>query len=273
MLQIVNFIIRFKAGLLFLLLASIALFLTLKANTYHHTKVVSATNSVSGWWFEKSNSVAQYFYLATENTRLVEENALLRAFLFTHNQTETTLPDSLEFIHPFEVIPAQIISNSYRKPNNYLLLNKGLDSGISQDMAVISSKGIVGIVEESSANYGRIISILNTHISINASLKNSFHFGSLRWNSTSPYHTQLQDIPRSAELKIGDTIVTGGNSLIFPEGIPIGKINSYFLNDNEGYYQIEVELFNDMTSLGNVYVLKLIKREEALELLEKANEQ
>jgi rod shape-determining protein MreC len=270
--QIVNFIIRFQAGLIFLLLASIAFFLTQKANTYHHAKVVSSTNAVSGWWYLKRSLVTDYFYLGTENERLVQENAWLREHLFSLDHTEDFPLDSLPFTQAFDIIPAKVISNSYRKTNNYLLLNKGLDEEITQDMAVISSQGIVGIIEDSNDHFARVISVLNTNISINASLKNSFHFGSLRWNSASPYYTQLLDIPRSAVVNVGDTIVTGGNSLIFPEGIPIGKINSYFLDDNVGYYQIEVELFNDMTSMGNVYVLKLINREEALELLEDVNE-
>lgn len=270
--QIIHFIIRFQAGLFFLLLASIAFFLTLQANTYHNTKVVSSTNAISGWWFQQSTSVLEYFNLRAENERLVEENAWLREYLFSKEGEDIISLDTLEFIQNFEVIPAKIISNSYRKPNNYLLLNKGSSSHITQDMAVVSSKGIVGIVEESSEQYARVISILNTNISINASLKNSFHFGSLRWNAASPYYTQLLDIPRSAQVTVGDTIVTGGNSLIFPEGIPIGRINSYLLDENIGYYQIEVELFNDMTSLGSVYALELINKEEAIELLNDLNE-
>lgn len=270
--QIINFIIRFQAGLFFLLLASIAFVLTLKANTYHNAKLVSSHKIISAWWFKQSAGVSEYFSLRTENNRLVEENAWLRKHLFSNQAAQITDLDSLPQPLNFQVIPAKILSNSYRKPANYLLLNKGLNDQVVQDMAVISSKGIIGIVEESSQHYARVISILNTHISINASLKNSSHFGSLRWDSASPYYTQLLDIPRSAQVAIGDTIVTGGNSLIFPEGIPIGRINSYFLDENIGYYQIEVALFNDMTSLGSVYALRLINLDEAIELLETTNE-
>lgn len=270
--QIVNFIIRFQAGLFFLLLACIAFFLTLKANTYHNVKVVSSHKTISAWWFKQSSAVSEYFSLRTENNRLAEENAWLREYFFSKEIEEQKVNDTLLFTKKFEVIPAKVISNSYRKPNNYLLINKGSNSQIVGDMAVISSKGVVGIIEESNQRYARVISILNTNISINASLKNSFHFGSLSWNSVSPYYTQLLDIPRSAQLTVGDTIVTGGNSLIFPEGIPIGRIYSYFLDENIGYYQIEVELFNDMTSLGSVYALQLINKDEAIELLETTNE-
>ena len=91
-------------------------------------------------------------------------------------------------------------------------------------MAVINSKGIVGITEFVSIKYSRVQSILNKNSKINAKLKNSNHFGSLTWNGFSYNTVQLLDIPRQAVIKTGDTIITGGNSTIFPAGIPIGKV-------------------------------------------------
>ena len=35
----------------------------------------------------------------------------------------------------------------------------------------------------------------------------------------------MNDIPETADIKIGDSIITGGMSLIFPEGINIGVIS------------------------------------------------
>ena len=58
------------------------------------------------------------------------------------------------------------------------------------------------------------------------------------------------------ELKIGDSIVTSGFSSTFPENIPIGKIKSYSLNETKDLYIINVELFNDMTNLRHVHVVR-----------------
>jgi rod shape-determining protein MreC len=68
-----------------------------------------------------------------------------------------------------------------------------------------------------------VISILNSNSQINAQLKKTFHFGSLVWDGKDPNIVQLIDVPRQAPVQIGDTIVTGGRSLIFPQGLPIGK--------------------------------------------------
>jgi len=67
---------------------------------------------------------------------------------------------------------------------------------------------------------------------------------------------QLEDIPRIVELYIGDTIVTGAMSSIFPENIPIGTIKKFDLLASENFYTIDVALFNDMTNIKNVYIIK-----------------
>lgn len=82
---------------------------------------------------------------------------------------------------------------------------------------------------------------------------------------------QLVDIPRQANVKKGDTIVTGGMSTIFPKGIPIGKISSFELNANDNSFVIEVTLFNDMSNIGHVYIIKNRWREEQQQLQQDTN--
>lgn len=53
----------------------------------------------------------------------------------------------------------------------------------------------------------------------------------------------------------------------------IGVVEDYELDLNRGYYDIRVRLFNDMTDLGEVYVIKRDDKEEALELLENEEEE
>jgi rod shape-determining protein MreC len=123
-----------------------------------------------------------------------------------------------------------------------------------------------------NSRFSRVISILNSDSQINAQLNKTNHFGSLIWDGKNPNIVQLVDVPRQAPVKEGDTIVTGGKSLIFPEGIPIGSVENFKLDQSQSYYNINVKLFNDMTNIGYVYVIENLDREEILEL-EKEDEQ
>ncbi|NNF83383.1 MAG: rod shape-determining protein MreC, partial [Flavobacteriaceae bacterium] len=113
-----------------------------------------------------------------------------------------------------------------------------------------------------SSGYARVLSILNTTSRINAQLKKSDHFGTLTWDGASPLTVQLIDIPKQAPLSAGDTIITGGRSAIFPKGIPVGTVKSFDLDETENYYTVHINLFNDMTNVGHVYVIENNDREE-----------
>ena len=101
---------------------------------------------------------------------------------------------------------AKIIHNNYSSKFNFLTINKGETQGVKREMAVINSKGIIGLTDNTSNNYARVQSILNRNSTINARLKNSNYFGTLGWNGKNYNIVQLSDIARQAPLKIGDTI-------------------------------------------------------------------
>src|SRR5690606_40280021 len=95
---------------------------------------------------------------------------------------EDSLKDADSLDRKFKIRPASIIKNSYNKLQNYLLVDKGSSDSVTQDMGVITSKGLVGIIENTSSNYANIQSVLNSYSEINAAIKNTNNFGSLKWN-------------------------------------------------------------------------------------------
>lgn len=264
--QIIFFFIRNKNFLLFAVLFTISVALTVQTHNYHNDKFISSANFVTGGVYTFRNNITDYFNLGKENKQLLEENLVLRKKLdqFKENIVFEKL-DSTFIPNKYNYFTARVINNNYSKTKNQLTLDKGQKDSIKIDLGVISSKGIVGIVSDVSENYSTVQSILNTKSRINAKHKNSSHFGSLKWDTEDPNVAQLVDIPRLAPLEKGDTIVTGGRSTIFPEGLLIGTVKDFHLDKDDNYYYVNVQLFNDMTALENVY---LIENNEAAEILE-----
>ncbi|WP_437369741.1 rod shape-determining protein MreC [Maribacter litoralis] len=263
--QIINFLIRYKIFLLYLFLLFISFIFTFQSHSYHQSKFLNSSNYITGSIYTFSDNITSYFGLREENNRLVEENKRLRDRLFNNVLLPSSTIDSTSV--DYEVTRGRVINNSYADQRNYITINKGKNDSIAQDMGVITDKGILGIVENTSNNFATVQSILSDKSTINAKIKNSNHFGSLVWENTTDYNVvQLIDIPRLVPLTIGDTIVTGAMSSIFPENIPIGTIKSFDLDNSRSFYFINVELFNDMTNIGNVYIIKNLHRKEVLEL-------
>jgi rod shape-determining protein MreC len=268
--QIIYFFQKFKYFLFFLFLECIALTLTFNNLNFHKSKFVNSANSVTGIFYSTLSNSKEYLSLKSKNQSLQEENTQLKNDLERNKlffSTDILVLDTVKYHQKYTYTEAKIINNNYSKPHNFLTINRGVNEGIVKEMAVINRKGIIGITENVSNNYTRVQSILNKNSNINARLKgNTAYFGTLKWNSIDYNTVQLHDIPRQAPLKIGDTIETGGKSTIFPEGIPIGTV-SKINKRNTANSKINVTLFNDMSNLENVYVVKNLHKQE-IQLLE-----
>lgn len=265
--QIINFFIRNKNFLLFIVLFTLSIIFTIQSHSYHQSKFTHSANYVTGNMFALKHEVSGYFGLRRENILLAEENSHLRNLIqiYNRNNTHPSIDTSLQNIR-YRYRAAEVINNNFSRTNNYLTLNSGSKHGIEPEMGVITSQGIVGIVDQVSQNFSTVLSILNSKSSISVKLKNSGHFGSLVWDGKSPEIVQLIDIARLAEVTVGDTITTDGRSTIFPRGVPVGTVYNVQLDQAENFYIIDVKLFNDMTSTEHVYIIENTFAEEIIEL-------
>ena len=83
----------------------------------------------------------------------------------------------------------------------------------------------------------------------------------------SPKDMILSDVPLAANVQVGDTIVTGGMSAIFPKHIDLGVIRDVIVPTNDNYYQLHISLFQDMTNLDYVYGVVIPKAETIKEMI------
>ncbi|NER14800.1 rod shape-determining protein MreC [Leptobacterium flavescens] len=273
--NIIAFFIRNRNFFFFLALLSLSLVFTFQSHSYHRSKFINSANWLTGGVYESVNNISSYFDLKEQNQKLVEENLRLRNLILNQgeNTVDSLIKDSTNNLLNYRIKSATVIKNSYNKTKNYILINKGKKDGIKQDLGVITTNGIVGIIDNTSSGHSTVQSVLNSLSEINAQLKNTSHFGTLEWDTKKRNIVQLTDIPDLANPQVGDTIITGGMSTIFPKNIPIGTIMDFKFDDSENYYIINVKLFNDMTSLEHVYIIENMNTDEIKQLENLTNEQ
>lgn len=254
--------------LLFIAIEAIALNFYAHSSYYTQAKILARAHSVAGGIQSSIFGVKHYFTLRSENEALSQRVAELEGLLSHYREKEATAAtDSLsldgidstmvESLSQYRYTTARIISNSISRSRNFITLNRGLMHGVVVDMAVISPTGVmIGYVVGCSERYSVVLPMLNMDFRTSGKIVGDEHFGSISWSGKSPYKVEMNDLSKHADIEIGDEVVSAGLSHYFPEGIKIGYVESYSINDTQTSYNVTVRLAADMTKLNNVILIE-----------------
>lgn len=138
------------------------------------------------------------------------ENARLKSLLNLKQQA------------PFKVIPARVIG---RSPNNWssvIIIDKGSYHGIKAGMAVIAYTGLAGRVMECAYFISKVMLINDPDFSVSAIDQRSRQEGLV--SGTLGNLLVMKYLPKEADIKPEDIIVTSGLSTRFPKGLGIGIV-------------------------------------------------
>lgn len=251
------FIYVHRACIVFILLECIGARLVVKHKP-HEPLVSDVVGSVQ----RLVEELKSYPLLKAENVKLLQENATLREQLLQVEAPAVHLHD----VVPCHFIPAQVINNSVVGTKNYLTLNKGAMHGVVSGMGVVSAEGIVGRVQAVSEQFATVTSLLHTSVQVSAKISRSKALGTVQWSGKDPCRVQMLYVPRHVLVVPGDMVVTSGYNATFSEGVVIGHIKQVKLRKEASFYDIEVHLNTDFSTLQHVYVVKNTLRQERNDL-------
>lgn len=255
---------------LFLLLEVLSGLLLFKYNNYQGSIWFTQANTIAAYVHEWEAKALAYLRMPAENAELVQRNVLLQHETDSlRNLLAEALKDSsitekkqAEVLRDMKLIPAHIVDNSVRNRDNLLVINAGSNAGVEPEMGVVSGTGVVGIVSAVTPHYSLVISILNSHSSISCRLRRTDYFGYLKWKGGNTLRAYMEDVPRHAQIKVGDIVETSGFSNVFPAGIFLGKV-AKIKNSSDGLaYELEILLGTDMSNLRHVNVISNLNKEE-----------
>jgi rod shape-determining protein MreC len=260
-----RFIVKYHLSLMFILLEGISIVLISQSSYFRHSAMIAKIDAIKGNIKQITGGWKDYFGLKSKNRELLTLNlSLLNENIYLKNQLAYSLcqyDSSNLILNDFECIPANIVENTPNRNNNRLILNVGKKNGITIDMGVISLNGVIGIVDRVADHFCTVISLLNTSRNVSGKLMKTGIYGPIVWDKKDIRHIEMIDIPQHIAIEKGDTVVTSGHSLTFPEGILIGTVESYQLNKGVSY-RVRIKLSNDFQSIYNVYVISAKRKPE-----------
>jgi rod shape-determining protein MreC len=266
-----KFIYYISTAAIFIILELAALTMLYNNGPLQRTWFGNAGQGFSGWVWGFSQQINDYFSLKEINDSLANDNARLTILLA--GKADSLTRESLAEMLPadnaagsFRYTPAVIRKISNNTQHNYMILDKGSSDGVKEGNGVITAKGAVGIIEAVSENYSYALSFKNHQMSISARLRKDGPVGTMNWDGKSQNKALLKEIPHHIDLADGDTVYTSGYSSMFPADIPLGTTGASKIV-NGATYEIEISLFEDMSSLRYAIIVDNLDDDE-IETLE-----
>ncbi|NOT51687.1 MAG: rod shape-determining protein MreC [Chitinophagaceae bacterium] len=270
------FIRRYSNFFIFLFLQVLSLWFLFTYNRTHRATGLGIANEFTGWVNSKYNKIEDYFKLNKENQRLNRFNDSLLNLLpgnFSSRDTSVlSTIDSLVFdttgrYRRYIFRPAKVVYNTVSGVKNYIQVNRGSAQGIKDNMAVISSDGyVVGLVVNVSANFSQVMSLLHVQSIVSASLKKTGDIGDIQWDGKDPRYLIMKKVPKTADLKKGDTILTSPVSFNYPPGYMIGTVADFKLDNTTGMYSLKVKTAANFYDLQQVHVIENTEYNEQTKL-------
>ena len=275
------FIRRYFNFVFFVVLQIAALYILFHYNKFHEAIFSGVASELTGNIDGKYNNVTYYFHLKKTNDDLAKENEELRNKLLSNfDRPDTsqkvirdTIPyDSLGHYRKYVWRAAKVVNSTVSLPNNTLTIARGENQGVHKNMGVISANGVVGVVINTSGNYAIVMSLLHRQSKVSASLKKTGETGQVLWDGTSPLYITMKNVPKSAQVAKGDSVVTSPYaSYRFPQGILIGTVMEIVDDKTSSFYTLKLKPGTNFFNVEFVTVVENLQKDEQLKLEEETS--
>ncbi|MCK8492024.1 rod shape-determining protein MreC [Spirosoma sp. RP8] len=258
--ELVDFFVRSRNFILFVLLEVLCFYFIINTSNYWSATYFNTSNRYAAKVLAWSNAANEYTRLRQVNADLAMENQRLNTRLTRLLQSKPAAPAEYQadsaFADRFKYTVAKVVDNTTQFANNYITIDKGTDDGIRPGMGVISPTGIVGKVKVCNRHFSVVTSILHSEYLVSSRLTKAGDVGTAKWDGVDPHLIKLNDISLTKTVNKGDSAVTSEYNTTFPPGILVGRVRSVGVQPNKTFHDITLLLSTNFSNLSFVYVVE-----------------
>jgi rod shape-determining protein MreC len=264
-------------GVLFLQVLGLAMQVKRAGNDAANTRLIRiwAVGAITPFeriliWGQNSTGIVwhNYFYLRgvrAENRQLkdqIEQMRLEQVRLSEDAAQARRLQTLLAFKEQFisRTVAAQVIGSSGSDLSRIVYIDKGENAGITRDMAVMTSDGIVGKVLVVYPSVAQVLLISDQSSGVGVLLEKTRLQGVLR--GTANGEVELERVMSDEQVPVGETVLTSGGDQIFPKGLPVGTVTKV-ANGKDLFLNIKIKPAANLSKLEEVLVLVEKKERQA----------
>lgn len=163
-------------------------------------------------------------------------------------------------INEYEFLNATVISRNVANWYNTITIDKGTYNGVTTDMVVVNSQGLIGKIV-STTTFTSEIRLITTSdtankISVTIASEGKKINGLIKDYNYKTKHLEVEGVSNTEYVGIGDYVYTSGLGEIFPSGILIGKVERITTDEYDLAKIIEVKPIADFDDINYVAILK-----------------
>jgi rod shape-determining protein MreC len=192
-----------------------------------------------------------------ENQRIRQENDRLR-FQLQQEQALATQADTLRSLLGFKtaasfpMVAAVVIAGGASPDFRTVTINRGTRAGLRSNLAVLAPRGVVGRVITPGLLAAKVQLIIDRNAAVAALDERSRAQGIAV--GTGGSQLRMEYVLGTADVKVGDRVVSSGLDGIYPKGFLIGQIESVTKGTGD-YSSILVRPAVDFAALEDVLVI------------------
>ncbi|HBV03728.1 MAG TPA: rod shape-determining protein MreC [Staphylococcus sp.] len=184
--------------------------------------------------------------IKADKARLEKENKELKKEL------------DMKDISQFNPIPATVIARSPDQWMNTIIIDKGKKSGMKENMAVITSEGLVGRIKKANQFSSQVelisTSVKTSKLSVDIQQEGENVFGMINRYDEEKGLLVISDIDNKYKIKKGSKVVTNGLGDQLPKGLLVGEVEKVE-NDEYGLSKVAyIKTSTNIKDLNHVYV-------------------
>lgn len=188
--------------------------------------------SKAGYGFRQATSfTGQMITVYRDNQALKAENEQLRqtnlnvSEISAENVRLRAMLDYKKGAPQFDFVVAAVVARDPGTWTSTIIINRGLEHGISKDMPVVTPQGLVGNVVQAYNSTAKVQIILDPRSAVGALVQRSESrvAAIVEGNGANPLAPRMVNLSRDADIINGDKIITSGFGGIYPKGIVIGE--------------------------------------------------
>lgn len=204
------------------------------------------------------SSVTKYKSVKKENEQLKNENARLKQEMYHAREGL----QELERLHAlvrfnnkwnYPIVTAKVIGHNPGRFLTTMVINRGSEHGIKENMPVFSMNGLVGKISNVTIKHSRVQLLVDPNIKLSVMDRRTRIVGFLESRDG---RDLVAIAPAHAKVRMGDTLITSGLGGIFPKGIPVGVVKEVRKSDLDVMWQMDVEPFQEFSTLEEVFVME-----------------